>query len=181
MPSVGNLCFLAAINVWYIYLFTIYYYDEEKSAWMFISSSIWRGVSSATRWQSPGSRYRSVSGLTYHIQLFRVLTAYQSRGSVFADPCLWLMDPDPDTAIFAIDLQKQIICQNTFLLITFWRHIYIIFKDKKSKRSHKTVGYCWNHSFFFLFLLDDRRIQEAQNHTDPDPQHCRLPTLAYYR
>ncbi len=64
-------------------------------------------------------------------------------GSGYADPCLWLMEPDPesdpDPAIFVIDLQdanKKLL----FLLITFWRYIYIIFKDKKSKRSHNTVG-----------------------------------------
>ncbi len=38
-------------------------------------------------------------------------------GSGSADPCLWLMDPDPDPAIFVIDL-----------------------KDKMSEKSHKTVG-----------------------------------------
>jgi hypothetical protein len=40
------------------------------------------------------------------------------------------------------------------------------FLDKKSKRSHKTIGIM----FFLLFLLDDRRIRirihEAQKHTD---------------
>jgi hypothetical protein len=28
----------------------------------------------------------------------------------------------------------------SFLFITFWRYMYIIFNDKKSKRSHKAVG-----------------------------------------
>jgi hypothetical protein len=48
-----------------------------------------------------------------------------------------------DHAIFVIDLQdtdKKIIYKKVFLLITFWKYIYIIFKDKKSKRSHKAVG-----------------------------------------
>jgi hypothetical protein len=62
--------------------------------------------------------------------------------------------------------------------------MYIIFKDKKSKRSHKVVGI----RIFLLFLLGDRRIQirnqDAQKHvdpvdsdldpdldSDPDPQH----------
>jgi hypothetical protein len=43
-------------------------------------------------------------------------------GSV-ADPCHFGVDPDPDPAIFVIDLQdadKKIIClKNLFLLITF--------------------------------------------------------------
>jgi hypothetical protein len=51
-------------------------------------------------------------------------------------------------------------------------------KDKKSKRSHKTVGI----KIFLSILLDDIRIhtsdlwvwiriQEAQINSDPDPQH----------
>jgi hypothetical protein len=44
------------------------------------------------------------------------------------------MDPDPDPAIFVLDLED----------------------DKKKVFS----------KFFFLLLF------EAQNHTDPDPQHC---------
>ncbi len=56
-------------------------------------------------------------------------------GSGSADPCLWLMDPD--LAFFGIDFQDA----KVFLLITFWRYIYIIFlKHKKSKRSRKIVG-----------------------------------------
>ncbi len=70
--------------------------------------------------------------------------------------------------------------------------MYIIFKDKKSKRSHKAVGI----KVFLPFLLGERRIQiriririhtsdcwiririqEAQKHVDPDsdldPQHWR--------
>ncbi len=69
--------------------------------------------------------------------------------------------------------------------------MYIIFKDKKSKRSHKAVGI----KVFLTFLLVDKRIQirsririhtsdwwiririqEAQKHvdSDSDPQHCFL-------
>jgi hypothetical protein len=69
-----------------------------------------------------------------------------------------------------------------FLLITSWRYMYIIFKDKKqSKRSHKAEGI----NVFLTFLLGDRRIQigirihtsdwwiriwiqEPQKHVDPD-------------
>jgi hypothetical protein len=79
-------------------------------------------------------------------------------GSGSADLCFWLMDPDsdpdldPDPAIFIINLQdanKKLI-NKVFLLITFWRYIYIIFKDKKSKRSHKTVRI---QVFFYYFCL----------------------------
>ncbi len=56
-----------------------------------------------------------------------------------------LMDPDadPDPSIFITDLQdantKQIFSSKVFLYITFLRYLYIIFKDKKAKRCHKTV------------------------------------------
>ncbi len=83
------------------------------------------------------------------------------------------MDLGP--AIFVIYLEetnkKQIFCEGTFTSF---------FKDKKSKRSRKTV----ESRFFLLILLDDRRIriytsdlwiririQEAQKHPDPDPQN----------
>jgi hypothetical protein len=36
------------------------------------------------------------------------------------------------------------------LLITFWRYIYIIFKYKKSQRSHKTVG---TNVFLLSFMM----------------------------
>jgi hypothetical protein len=41
--------------------------------------------------------------------------------------------------------------------------MYIIFKDKNSKRSNKAVGI----KVFLTFLLGDRRIQEVQKHVDP--------------
>jgi hypothetical protein len=90
------------------------------------------------------------------------------------------------------DANKKLFFYIVFLLITLWRYMYIIFKDKKSKRCHKAVQ---ESRFFLLFLLSDRRIQirirsqirihtsewwiririqEAQKHVDPvdpDPQH----------
>jgi hypothetical protein len=60
------------------------------------------------------------------------------------DPRIHASDPDsdlgsdPDPAIFVIDLQdanKNKFKKIVFLLITFGRYIYIIFKDKKSQRS----------------------------------------------
>ena len=66
------------------------------------------------------------------------------------------MDPDP--AIFVIDLQdaKKTNFLKTFCLLpTFEGTFTSFFKDKKSKRSNKTVGI----KVFLLFLLDDRRIR----------------------
>jgi hypothetical protein len=53
-------------------------------------------------------------------------------------------DPDPDPTIFLIDLQdankKIIFLFKSFFAYDFLKvHLHIIFKDKKSKRSHKAV------------------------------------------
>jgi hypothetical protein len=55
------------------------------------------------------------------------------------------MDPDSDPAIFVIDLQdanKKIgsFFKKIFCLLLFANTFTSFFKDKKSKRSHKTVG-----------------------------------------
>jgi hypothetical protein len=69
-----------------------------------------------------------------------------------------------------------------FYLLLFEGTFTSFFKDKKSLKSHKTIGI----NVFLLFLLDDRRIRiriselwirirEAQKHmdpTDPAPQQC---------
>ncbi len=64
------------------------------------------------------------------VQCCRSMTFWGGSGS--ADPCLWLMDPNP--AIFIIDLPKmptKTDLKKKIFLFTFWRYIYIIFKDKK--------------------------------------------------
>jgi hypothetical protein len=51
------------------------------------------------------------------------------------------MDPDP--AIFVIDLQdanRKLILKKFFCLLLFEGTFTSFFKDKKSKRSRKTVG-----------------------------------------
>jgi hypothetical protein len=53
------------------------------------------------------------------------------------------MDPDPDPAIFVIDLQntnKKLFFSKFFCLLLFEGTFTSFFKDKKSKRNHKTVG-----------------------------------------
>ncbi len=52
-------------------------------------------------------------------------------GSGSADPCMWLLDPDP--AIFVTDLQdanKKLMWSKSFSAYygTFWRYLYIIFQ-----------------------------------------------------
>ncbi len=75
-------------------------------------------------------------------------------GSGSGDPCLWLMDSDPDPAIFVTNLQdankkltEKKVSDYYFLKVPF---IYIIFQSKKTKRSHKTVGI---DVFIFIFCL----------------------------
>jgi len=54
------------------------------------------------------------------------------------------MDPDSDPAIFVIDLQdatkKLCFFKKVFCLLLFEGTFTSFFKDKKSKRSQKTVG-----------------------------------------
>jgi hypothetical protein len=63
-------------------------------------------------------------------------------GSRSSDPCLCLMDPDPDIAIFAIDLHEA----NKKLFFKSFSAYYFLkvhlhhFSKIKSQRGHKTVG-----------------------------------------
>ncbi len=52
------------------------------------------------------------------------------------------MDPDPDPTVFIIDLQdanKKLLKKKFFCILLFEGTFASFFKDKKSKRSHKTV------------------------------------------
>jgi hypothetical protein len=54
------------------------------------------------------------------------------------------LDLDPDPTIFVIDLQdpnKKLIQKKMFICLLLFKGTFTsFFKDKKSKRSHKTVG-----------------------------------------
>jgi hypothetical protein len=78
------------------------------------------------------------------------MTFWCESRSRYADPCLRLIDPDPDSdpdsdqdpAIFVIGLQeanKKLIKIKFFCLFLFVGTFTSFFHDKKSKRSHKTV------------------------------------------
>jgi hypothetical protein len=78
-------------------------------------------------------------------------------------------------------LTKNEFKEKFFLFILFEGTFESFFKDKKPKRSHKTVGI----KVLLLFLLDDRRIRirEAQKHVDravPDPEHWLKPNFRKY-
>jgi hypothetical protein len=63
------------------------------------------------------------------------------------------MDPDPDPAVFVIDLQganKKLINKKKFFCQLLFENTFtFFFKDKKSKRSHKTVGIKVFHTTLF--------------------------------
>ncbi len=99
-------------------------------------------------------------------------------GSGSGDSYLWLLDTDP--AIFVSDLQDgNKICFFCLLLFEGTVHLHNFPKIKFIKKSKNRR----NQGFFFLFLLDDRRDpdkdsylwltdpEDAQKHTDLDPQH----------
>ncbi len=78
-------------------------------------------------------------------------------GSGSADPCLWLMDPDP--SIFIIDLQdatKNYFKKRFFLHITFWRYFYIILqKLRVKKKSQNSRNQCF--SYYFCLMIEGSR------------------------
>ncbi len=78
-----------------------------------------------------------------------------------ADPCLWPMDPDPDPTIFFIGLQEPTknYFLNFFCLLLFEGTSPSFFIDKKSTRSHKTVGIMVFLTIFAWWQKD----------TEPDP------------
>ncbi len=97
--------------------------------------------------------------LICEIQCCGSMTFWDGSGS--ADPCLWLMDPDPDPAIFVIDLQdaskKLIFCHAIFSADYFLRvHLHHFSKIKSQKESQISR----NQGFsYYLFLHGDRRIR----------------------
>jgi hypothetical protein len=104
------------------------------------------------------------------------------------------MDPDPDPAIYVIDLQdanKKLIFLKQFSVYYFLKsHIHHFSKIKSSKEVSKQQ----EERFFLLFLLADRRIRirihtcdlwirirEAQKHVDPvDPDPVSHPDLEHW-
>ena len=107
------------------------------------------------------------------------------RGSGSADPCLWLMDPDPDHGSGSCNFchwpwQQKIFYTICFACYFLKVHLHYFSKTKSQKESQNSRI----QGFFILFLPDDRRIQiqsririhisdqwirEAKKHVDPDP------------
>jgi hypothetical protein len=80
-----------------------------------------------------------------------------------ADP-----DADPDPSIFIIDrpdANKKLILKNKFFCVLLFEGTFTSFFKEKSQKEVTEQSKS--------ILLNDRRIriQEAQKHVDPDPQH----------
>ncbi len=75
-------------------------------------------------------------------QCYRSMTFWGGSGSGSADPCLWLMDPDPNPGSESCYFrhwpsrcqQKTNFLTQFFLLITFWRYILHHFSKIKSQK-----------------------------------------------
>ncbi len=74
------------------------------------------------------------------------------------NPHLWLTDPDPDPAIFISDLQDA---SKNYWLITFWRHIYILFQRKKVIRKSQKVPGNQGFSYYFSLMIEGSRSGSA--------------------
>ncbi len=90
------------------------------------------------------------------------MTFWCGSGSRSADPCLWLMDPDPYPGSGSCYFRhRPSRCQqktNLFLIFsakygTFWRYIYIIFskiKSQKESQNSRTQGF----SYYFCMMIE---------------------------
>jgi hypothetical protein len=110
-------------------------------------------------------------------------------GSWSADPCLWLIEPDPDPAIFITDLQdasKKLIFEHNFSAYYFLKLHLHHFSKIKVKKSHKIVGikvfltiFAWwmKDPDSILWLVDpdpggQKKVDPVDPDSNPDPQHC---------
>ncbi len=77
-------------------------------------------------------------------------------GSGSADPCLWLMDPDPDPSIFVIDLQvvkKNQIFKTIFSAFYFLKvHLHHFSKRKIKKESQNSRNR--DFSYYFCMMIE---------------------------
>ncbi len=92
-------------------------------------------------------------------------TLYQCSGSMTfwggswsgsSDPCFWLMDPDPDPAIFVIDLQdvsKKLIFNTIFSAYYFLKvhlHHFSKIKSQEESQNRRNQGF----SYYFCMMIE---------------------------
>ncbi len=93
--------------------------------------------------------------------VFRIQSMTFCCGSGSANLCLWLMNPDTGSGSRSFfhrpsRWQQKTNLNKVFLLINFWRYIYIMFLKIKSP---KEVTKQQESRFFLLFLLADKTIR----------------------
>ncbi len=79
-------------------------------------------------------------------------------GSGYSDPCFWLMDPDPDHAIFVIYLQhasKKLIFNTIFSAYYFLKvhlrvHHFSKIKSQKESQNIRNKGF----SYYFCMMIE---------------------------
>ncbi len=85
------------------------------------------------------------------------ITFWCGSGYRSADPCPWLMDPDADPGSGSCYFRRWPRCQQKtnfllkfYLLITFWRYIYIIFQRcEKESQNSRNQGF----SYYFCTMI----------------------------
>ncbi len=105
------------------------------------------------------------------------MTFWGGSGSGSSDPCFWLMDPDPDTAIFVIDLQdasKKLIFNTIFSAYYFLKvhlHHFSKIKSQKESQNRRNQGF----SYYFCLMIEGSGSGAGFGSTvylwlvDPDP------------
>ncbi len=87
------------------------------------------------------------------------MTFWCGSRSKSADPCLWIMDPDP--AIFYIDLQdanKKLIKKKSFSAYYFLKvHLHFFSKIKSQKEVTKQYGRNQDFSYYFCSMIEGSR------------------------
>ncbi len=87
------------------------------------------------------------------------MTFWCGSGSGSADPCLWLMDPDPDPAFSVVDLQdankKQIFyfIFSAYYFLKIHIHLFSKIKSQKESQNSRNQGF----SYYFCIMIEGSR------------------------
>jgi hypothetical protein len=98
------------------------------------------------------------------------MTFWGGSGSGSSDPCFWLVDPDPDPAIFVIGLQdvsKKLIINKNFFAYYFLKvhlHHFSKIKCQKESQNRRNQGF----SYYFSMTIEGSGSGSMWL-VDPDP------------
>ncbi len=119
---------------------------KEKPGATLIQADIFPFMSSEAQYSSRDSPFNQYCGS---------ITFWCESGS--ADPCLWLMDPDWDPAIFVIDLQhanKKLIFWNSFSAYYFLKVHLHHFSTKKGHKKKSQNSRNQGFSYYFCLMIE---------------------------